>query len=207
MPSAAQIRNLDSGKNPVHAVRIIEAEHRSLAAVLHGMLYLIRQTRYGGAELNLELLNAIVQYIQAFPERFHHPKEEAHLFPALARRWPPSAPLLDRLKQEHASGAVRLDELRQALTRCEQSGSTEFPKFAALAAGYAAFHWDHMQLEEKELLPLAKIHLTDEDWETIDAAFLGHTDPMLGAESGAEYDAMFRRIVELAPPPLGSGGR
>ena len=189
----------------MNAIRIIEAEHRSLAAVLHGMLYLIREVRYGGAELNFELLEAIMHYIQEFPERFHHPKEEAYLLPALARRWPPSTPLLERLKQEHESGAVRLEELRQALMRCKQSGSAEFPEFAALAAGYAAFHWDHMQLEEKELLPLAKRHLTGEDWEVIDAAFLGHSDPMFGVESGAEYDAMFRRIVDLAPPPLGSG--
>ena len=49
------------------------------------------------------------------------------------------------------------------------------------------------------------MHLTSEDWEVIDAAFLGHTDPMLGAEAVAQYDVLFRRIVDLAPPPLGVG--
>ena len=43
------------------------------------------------------------------------------------------------------------------------------------------------------------------DWEAIDAAFLGHTDPMFGAEASVKYDAPFRRIVNLAPPPLGVG--
>ena len=33
-------------RNPVQAKRIIEEEHRSLAAVLHGMLYVIREIRY-----------------------------------------------------------------------------------------------------------------------------------------------------------------
>ena len=33
----------------------------------------------------------------------------------------------------------------------------------------------------------------------------GHTDPMLGAEAGAKYDALFTRIVNLAPPPIGLG--
>jgi hypothetical protein len=36
------------------------------------------------------------------------------------------------------------------------------------------------------------------DWEAINAAFLGHTDPMLGAEAGVKYDALFTRIVNLA---------
>jgi hypothetical protein len=51
------------------------------------------------------------------------------------------------------------------------------------------------------------MHLTSEDWEAIDAAFLGHTDPMLGAEAAAKYEALFRRIVNLAPPPLGVAQR
>ena len=189
----------------MQAIRIIEAEHRSLAAVLHGMLYLVRDIRYRSAKPNFELLGAMVHYIDAFTERFHHPKEDAYLFKALGLRYPAAAPLLDRLKQEHELGAVMIRELRQALTRYQQGGSAEFPKFAALLASYAAFHWDHMRLEENNLLPLAKVHLTGEDWEAIDAAFLGHTDPMLGAESGAKYDALFRRIVDLAPPPLGVG--
>ena len=69
----------------------------------------------------------------------------------------------------------------------------------------AAFHWDHMRAEEKELLPLAEKYLTAGDWEAVDAAFMGHSDPLFGAEAGAEYDALFRRIVSLAPPPIGVG--
>ena len=60
-----------------------------------------------------------------------------------------------------------------------------------------------MRLEENEALPLAKAHLTGSDCDVIDAAFLGHTDPLFGAERGAEYQDLFRRIVDLAPPPLG----
>jgi branched-chain amino acid transport system ATP-binding protein len=134
----------------------------------------------------------MVHYIDAVPERFHHPKEDAYLFKALGLRCHAAASLLDRLKQDHELGAVRLRELRQALTRYQQGGSAELPRFAVLVASYAAFHWDHMRLEENDLLPLAKMHLTGEDWEAIDAAFLGHTDPMLGAEVGAQFDALFR---------------
>ena len=57
----------------------------------------------------------------------------------------------------------------------------------------------------KAILPLAEQHLTADDWREVDAAFLGHTDPMLGADASAEYQALFRRIVNLAPPPIGLG--
>jgi len=190
-------------RNPVQAKRIIEEEHRSLAAVLHGMLYVVREIRYMGMQPDFVLLEAMVHYIDAFQERFHHPKEDAYLFKLLGSRYPGAAPLLDRLKQDHEAGAIKLGELQQALTRYRDGGSAEFPVFAALVASYATFHWGHMRLEENDLLPLAERHLTDADWDAIDAAFLGHTDPLLGAEQGDQYRDLFRRIVNLAPAPIG----
>ena len=190
-------------RNPVQAKRIIEEEHRSLAAVLHGMLYVVREIRYMGMQPDFVLLEAMVHYIDSFQERVHHPKEDAYLFKLLGSRYPGAVPLLDRLKQDHESGAIKLRELQRALTRYRDGGSAEFPVFAALVASYATFHWGHMRLEENDLLPLAERHLTDADWDAIDAAFLGHTDPLLGADQGDEYQELFRRIVNLAPAPIG----
>ena len=62
-----------------------------------------------------------------------------------------------------------------------------------------------MGREEKELLPLAEKYLTAGDWKAIDAAFSGNTDPLLGEVPGEDYRKLFRRIVNLAPPPIGLG--
>src|SRR5205823_13241757 len=58
------------GQKSVNALAIIRDEHRSLGAVLHGMLYLIREIRYAGAAPNFEVFHAMLYYIDAFPERF-----------------------------------------------------------------------------------------------------------------------------------------
>ena len=187
------------------AIGIIRDEHRSLAAVLHGMLYLVAQIRDRGAKPDFDLFGAMIYYIDAFPERFHHPKEDQYLFKLLRIRHPESAPLLDRLQVEHRAGAEKIRTLEQALARYQQGGATEFGNFLAAVEGYAAFHWDHMRSEEREVLPLAEGHLSAGDWEAVDAAFLGHTDPMLGLEAEAKFDALFTRIVALAPPPIGVG--
>jgi hemerythrin-like domain-containing protein len=189
----------------MQAIRIIHDEHRSLAAVLHGMLYLVHQIRDRGAEPHFGLFGAMIYYIDAFPERFHHPKEDQYLFRLLRMRRPEAAPLLDRLKTEHRAGAEKIRTLEQALARYQQGGASEFTNFLTAVEAYVAFHWDHMRTEEKEVLPLAEQCLTAGDWEAIDAAFLGHSDPMLGVEAGEKYDAVFTRIVNLAPPPIGVG--
>ncbi len=88
----------------MQAIRIIREEHQSLAAVLHGLLYLVREIRAHRTEPDFELLGAMVYYIDTFPERFHHPKEDAWLFRLLLLRHPPAAEIIDRLQSEHRAG-------------------------------------------------------------------------------------------------------
>ena len=196
---------VEASGGDMKAINIILDEHRSLAAVLSGMLYLVRSIREGKATPDFRLFGAMVYYIDAFPERFHHPKEDAYLFRLLRMRHPEAGPLLDRLQAEHRTGLQKIKALEQALTRYQNGGADEFPQFAAAMENYAALHWEHMRVEENEVIPLARKHLSASDWEEIDAAFLGHTDPMLGAKAAEEYDVLFRRIANLAPPPIGVG--
>jgi len=184
---------------------VLYAEHRSLAAVLHGMLYLVRDIRLRGTAPRFDVLGAMVYYIHAVPERFHHPKEDAYLFRLLALRCEEAAPLIDKLQTEHRVGAEKVRALDQALERYRQGGAAAFPAFAEAALAYAGFHWDHMRTEEDRLIPLALAYLTADDWKVIDAAFSGHSDPLFGAEAEHEYEDLFHKIVNLAPPPLGVG--
>ncbi len=190
----------------MQAINIIINEHRALTAVLHGMLFLMRHMRYGIAEPNFELLAAMLDYIKAFPERFHHPKEDAYLFRLLRERHPAIVPLLDRLHAEHQAGTARLAEMEQALARYERDGATGLPAFYGVVAAYAAFQYAHVLAEENEVLPAAAQFLTPGDWEEIDEAFTRHTNPLSGADADFEYKELFRRIVALAPAPLGMGG-
>lgn len=189
----------------MQAIATIHDEHRSLAAVLHGMLYLVRDIKLRGTPPNFPVFDAMIHYIDTFQERFHHPKEDAYLFRLLRRRHPDAAPLILRLETEHRAGAEKIRVLEQALARYRAGGAAEFPAFAEAVQAYAAFHWDHMRAEEEHLLPLARVHLTAEDWKEIDDAFNGNVDPLLGASATADFEALFRRIVNLAPPPIGVG--
>jgi hemerythrin-like domain-containing protein len=188
----------------MQASTIILIEHRSLDAVIHGMLYLVRDVRLG-AKPNFEVFGAMVDYIDAFPERFHHPKEDAYLFKRLRERHAGAAPLLDRLEADHRKGAERVRDLEQALMRYQERGEVEFAAFEKAVIEYADFQWKHMSVEETELLPLARQYLTQEDWQEIDTAFAGNSDPLFGSKAGAEYEDLFRRILKLAPPPVGVG--
>jgi hemerythrin-like domain-containing protein len=186
------------------AVDVITQEHRSITAVVSALEYLARDVT-GGGEPDYEVLTVILDYIETFPNRLHHPKEDRYLFSALRLRSPAAAPILDELEEEHRRGDELTRELRYLLTRCRVGGAGAKQAFAAAVTGYAKFHWAHMRKEEDVVLPLARETLTDAEWGAIDAAFSVNDDPVPGLAPRQEFDALFRLIVAMAPPPIGLG--
>ncbi|HZP93088.1 MAG TPA: hemerythrin domain-containing protein [Burkholderiales bacterium] len=187
------------------AVDVIKAEHRSIAAVLHGLCHLVKQTRDGGPSTDPRVFRAMLYYIDTFPERLHHPKEDRYLFRALRRRSPEAHSVIAELEAEHVRGVELIRALEQALFRYEEGGANRFADFAARVEEYAEFHWRHMRREEDVVLPLARRVLAEEDWREIDDAFAGHADPLLGYATEREFERLFTRIAALAPPPIGVG--
>ena len=77
--------------------------------------------------------------------------------------------------------------------------------FERAADHYVNFYHAHMAMEEEQILPLAERVLTDADWADLDEAFGANRDPMTGHEPEAEYRALFTRIVNIVPAPIGLG--
>jgi hemerythrin-like domain-containing protein len=187
------------------ALDVIRDEHRSLSAVLHGLQYLVNGVRSGKRKPDFTVLRAMVHYIDTFPDQLHHPKEDRYLFARLRLRSTEANSVLDQLEAEHVHGAQLIRDLEQELLRWEMGGDENFAAFAEKVKQYSDFHWHHMRQEEQVVLPLAERVLTEEDWREIDAAFAGNSDPLIGKEVGRDFQHLFKRIVNIAPAPIGLG--
>lgn len=187
------------------ALRIIHDEHRSIAAVLHGLIFMMRDVRDRGTAPDYRVLHAMLDYVVAFPEKLHHPKEDRYLFVRLRERDPGTAALIDTLEAEHVRGGAMIERLQDELTAYEKGGAARAADFQRAVEEYADFHWMHMRREEDELLPRAEKALTAADWQEIAEAFKENDDPLFGIKPKDEFEQLFRRVVELAPPPIGVG--
>ncbi|TFW09732.1 hemerythrin domain-containing protein [Oxalobacteraceae bacterium OM1] len=191
---------------PQHkALRVIYDDHDRLGAVLHGMLFLLRAIRDGGAPPDLKVFRAMLFYIRDYPDAVHHAKEDRFLFARLRMRTHAADAVLDELERQHADGDALIRKMEHALARYELEGDAAFPAWFATAESYAKFYFDHMRMEEETLLPLAQRSLTPEDWTWIDQAFLADQDPLAGYDSKGSLDRLFSLIVHIAPPPIGLG--
>jgi hemerythrin-like domain-containing protein len=186
------------------AIGILKSEHRSISAVLQGLKELARMAQDASVRPRFQVLRSMLRYIDEYPEKLHHPKEDEHLFARLLARAPQSRRLVEELHAEHGEGARLIRELERALLFLEEGWPAGAREFQAAVDKYAEFHWSHMRKEERELLPLAERHLTDGDWIAIDRAFAANRDPVAGLQEH-EFEQLFSRIASLAPAPVGLG--
>lgn len=190
---------------PHRTLTIIRQEHAALAAVLDSIVLLLERHRGQHTLPDFRALRALVFYLDEFPEKKHHRKESQLLFPLLRARTPLSRALLDRLDQEHAQGERLIGDLIRQLLAFEMLGEPRRKAFEQAAQRFRDFYMAHMRLEESEILPLAEKVLREQDWEQLDDEFALNRDPMTGARPDVDYDALFTRIVNLVPAPVGLG--
>jgi hemerythrin-like domain-containing protein len=186
------------------AIRILRNEHRSISAVLHGLQELARKAQNPLVRPDFAVFRAMIYYIDAFPERLHHPKEDDALFPRVLARSPAAGWLIQQLRAEHVKGATLIRDLEGALLAFEVAWPFGADRFAEAVSAYAQFHWDHMRTEEQALLPLAEAALTEADWKDVTSAFLGNEDPIADLRE-KDFAELFSRIVAIAPAPVGLG--
>lgn len=184
---------------------VIRDEHQALAAMLRSMSLLLMQGHREGRSPPFDVLRAMLFYVDEFPERLHHRKESELLFPKVRARCPELGRVLDRLEREHAAGELMIHELAHTLLAYEVLGEPRRQACEQAVQRYVDFYLEHMGIEEAQILPAARRHLSAADWAELDAAFAANRDPLTGHEPDDVYRPLFAKILMSAPAPIGLG--
>jgi branched-chain amino acid transport system ATP-binding protein len=193
----------------MQALEIIRAEHRGMWRVttaLDALARTVGEAPAPQARASAATIVGLLDYVDAYVDKVHHPKEDEYLFRALRQRDAGTAGDLDRLQNEHRDGPRYRDDVRQ-LARAFADGRGGEAKAVVDAVTTFSVHLrSHIRLEETTVIPAARKALNEQDWKTIDAAFLDNDDPLFGERVREEFESLKAQIVALAPEPVGLGG-
>lgn len=184
------------------ALGVILDEHRSIAAVVRGMRDLVQQSQASGDAPDLVSLEAMLAYLQAFPLKLHHPKEEAFLHRFMRLRVPGCDTLLGEIEGQHVHEHVLVGQALASVTAMRTLRPGDGVTTAALVERVNALAdavWQHLALEERSVLPLARQYLHEPDWAEMAAAFESNNDPGFGELPASEFRRLFTRIANLLP--------
>jgi len=152
---------------------------------------------HDGKSPNYELMLDIVSYLREFPDRTHHPREDAAFARLLAHDPTLSLPI-NRLLQEHRVIAVAGEELLTLLNEVVDGALIARASVEAAAATYLAYYRHHLATEEREILPRAASLLTPQDWNFVAGAVSHGPDPLFGDAPDDRYRELRERIA-VAP--------
>ncbi|MDX1443238.1 MAG: hemerythrin domain-containing protein [Gammaproteobacteria bacterium] len=140
-----------------------------------------------------EHLHQVMHYLTHYPDVFHHPREDA-LFALLEKKDPSCHAAVRQLKREHDTLASDGDNLRQRLNAKLQGKRLQWRTLSRELHEYAELLENHMEMEERKVFPLAKLLLTEREWDDIAAKLRKRQDPIFGESATSPYASLLNEI-------------
>jgi hemerythrin-like domain-containing protein len=162
-------------------ITAINEEHRTIAKLLH---LIDRQvTLFNDGEVaDLDLLHLIMDYTLAYPDLYHHPKENA-IFLKLKEREPAMAAAVDSLVEDHARMSEVSSKFAKLVEQLIADATMSRDVFVRAAMEYVDFQRGHMMREVGDVLPAAARLLTAEDWAELESRLAHEEDPLTSGKT------------------------
>ena len=173
-------------------IEILLKEHRNIKALL---LVLERELEVfdRGERPDYEILRAVIQYFQDYPETCHHPKEDLVYGKLKLRDSAAAAPVGDA-EAEHRLESERLRRFAEAVESILSEQELLRQTVHNDVYDFIAHQREHMDKEERLLFPAALKALKAKDWQEIDARLSDRKDPLFDGAVEKKYQALQREI-------------
>lgn len=150
---------------------ILENEHRIIEQVLACLEATARISQKSGC-LDCDAVRLMVDFFRNFADRFHHAKEERHLFPALeAHGMPREGGPTGVMLAEHEMGREFTGKMEKAARSFEAGDASSVKDFVSAAQGYITLLREHIQKEDHCLFAMTNNALGEDEQERLADAF------------------------------------
>jgi hemerythrin-like domain-containing protein len=174
-------------------IRVLLEEHRNIKKMLHVLEQELNVFDHSDRP-DYEILQAIIDYFQDYPEVCHHPKEDM-VFEKLKMRDPAVAERVGDVEAEHQVETERLRHFAQAVE--DVLAGREFLRqtFHKVVQDFIEHQRQHMDKEERLLFPAAAKALREEDWAEIDGRMDSRKDPLFDGAIENRFNSLQRTIL------------
>ena len=176
--------------------RVIESlreEHRNLARLLDALDHQV-EVFAEAVRPDYDVICGVAEYFLDYPDRFHHPKENAVL-EVLRRVHPDRAAGLVDLVGEHRAlhdDAARFRDVVGALLN-----DTDIARSTIVGAAgrFIDDQRHHMRMEEDVFFPVAERVLSPEHWSEIELRISDARDPLFGDADEVRFARLRERLL------------
>ncbi|OFZ12720.1 MAG: hypothetical protein A2X86_15505 [Bdellovibrionales bacterium GWA2_49_15] len=172
-------------------------EHRLIEQVLNCAVEMCRRAKTEGS-LNKVNAEKILDFIVNFSDRYHHSKEETHLFRMMEERgFSPYQGPTAVMRQEHDLGRGYVKQMSDSLKGAATGEKNSLVNFVENAYNFVEMLRAHIQKEDTKLYPMANNVFGHEDQIELTAAFneVEERETALGTQT--KYLALANELADF----------
>jgi hemerythrin-like domain-containing protein len=177
----------------IRMIKLLRDEHRDIEKLLkvfeHELKVFDRRERP-----DYEVIQAIIDYFQDYPDCCHHPKEDM-IFDKLRARNPSAAKRIGDVEAEHRQETERLDRVAKVVRNVLLDREILRETFSTVMRDFIEHQRVHMAMEERLLFPAAANALRPQDWQEIDSKWNDKTETLFNVAMEEKCHSLRDRIL------------
>ena len=173
----------------------LHAEHQNFARFLYCFRHQISGFGNPDEETNISLILDMLDYINAYPERWHHPVEDIIFARLLTKEFDQKA-VVESVMEDHQKLETLTDKLRADFGSVVMDVAIHVEELKAEAQDYLDAQFAHLDIEEGEIYPLVEEHFDDSDWAELEEQLRGEEDPLFD-QTRNQYDHLLSAITSF----------
>jgi len=174
---------------------ILMHEHRVIEQVLACLDEMAVRFKSAG-RIDEEPARQAIEFFRNFADKYHHAKEEGHLFPAFevnsARAHCNPLPVM---LMEHDHGRAHVIGMEQAIEAASKGDAGALNTWVQHATGLIGVLEEHIMKEDRVLFPMTNSVLTAEDQSSLAARF-DEAEAEMGRGMHAKYVAIANDLAD-----------
>ncbi|MFI4935096.1 MAG: hemerythrin domain-containing protein [Caulobacterales bacterium] len=174
-------------------IEALRRDHQNIARLLEALEHQINIFADAG-DPDYDVICGIADYFLDFPDRCHHPKEDA-IFAQLLEAHPADASAIGDLPGEHRLVHERAVHFHETVSALLNDTDIARSTIVDAARQFIDLERRHMQREEIQFLPLAARRLTPADWTRIEAKLASGQDPLFGEKIEEQFRKLSQRLI------------
>ena len=177
------------------------ADHYNFLRLLHFLESEIACYEAGSERhARLDIILDIFDYIQNYPERWHHPFEDA-IFELMLIKQVPQSDQIWGLKSEHKKLEKLTHHASELFASVANDVVVPVEELVNVSLEFIRRQQEHINIENRIVYPLFDQYLSQNDWETIGSQVAAKLDPMFMQEvdpNGSEKKSSQRQQRDQA---------
>ena len=145
---------------------------------------------------DLDIILNTLDYIQTYPEKWHHPTEDI-IYNKLLKKQIKESTLIEQLQHEHQEIYQTTENIKEMFDNVVEDCIISADKLLTYSRNYIQLQRQHLDKENEYIYPLMDTVFSEDEWHEIENEVKSQNESSFNTPSKKEYFHLYRYILDV----------